>query len=509
MTQIVDETAYWNALFRREDPWSYSSEYEQQKYAHTLELLPEGGSSAVLEIGCAEGMFTARIAERVDSLLAVDISERALQRAKQRCREFSHVDFRQHDLSSGLPEGRYDLIVCSEVLYYLRDRFALENLARQVVAALPIGGHLLMAHANMVTDDRSQTGFDFNEIGARFIGEIFAAEPELEFVRELRTELYRVQLFRRTHSDAGRPGQMPVPQMEPREVICRQHAPFEHPSLKWGGCSVTAAEAKHCWVSPEVPVLMFHRVASDGPEELAPYRVAPDFFERQLAYLQRQGYHGMTLSEYVQARFERHEASLAGRPVVLSFDDGYLDFYQNAWPLLRRYGFRATVFVPLNFVGGRAEWDRDHGQPARLMDWAQIVELRAAGVEFGAHGFAHRRPWEMTLAEFTEDSSKAKRLLEDRLGERVAGYCYPYAAARPEQQAAIRDTGYDYAVCGLGGNPPDRTNRHYIPRIEVFGSETMDDFIGKLPPSTPAEPRKIREYEILHGRRDRSTYMGR
>ena len=157
MTQNVDEPAYWNALFRREDPWSYCSEYEQQKYAHTLELLPEGTSHSVLEIGCAEGIFTAMLAERVGRLLAVDISGRALQRASARCQKFSNVDFAQHDLSGGIPEGRFDLIVCSEVLYYLRDRFALENCARQVAATLPIDGHLLMTHANMVTDDRSTT----------------------------------------------------------------------------------------------------------------------------------------------------------------------------------------------------------------------------------------------------------------------------------------------------------------------------------------------------------------
>ncbi|MCK4822848.1 methyltransferase domain-containing protein, partial [bacterium] len=303
MSKSVEEKNYWDSVFSREDPWDYSNAYEQQKYRHTLDMIPEGSLSRVLELGCAEGLFTKMLSEKAGDILAVDISERALKRASVRCAGLENVKFEQHDISQGMQAGKYDLIICSEILYYLRDRYAVETFAGQVKEALPPDGYLLMTHANMVSDDKSQTGFDFNEIGASFIGETFSSEPGLEFIRELRTELYRVQLFRRTQTSEKFPPlseeRIPRP---PREVIQRE-VDFEHNAIKRGGCLVTAAEARHCWVSTEVPVLMYHRVAHKGPEALSPYRVSPGVFEQQLAYLQRHGYNSLTLGEFYDAWF--------------------------------------------------------------------------------------------------------------------------------------------------------------------------------------------------------------
>ena len=111
-----------------------------------------------------------------------------------------HVAFVQHDISVGMPGDAYDLVVCSEILYYLRDRAAVERFVGEIYRALRPGGYVLTTHATMVSDDRSVTGFDFNEIGAATIGEVFSQQPGLDFERELRTDLYRVQLFRRTEA---------------------------------------------------------------------------------------------------------------------------------------------------------------------------------------------------------------------------------------------------------------------------------------------------------------------
>src|SRR5713101_3519182 len=127
MLPVPDEAAFWDSLFTHPDPWYYMSDYEQTKYRHTLELLPAGKIDSLLEIACAEGHFTLQLAERAGQILAVDISERALARARDRCRDLSNVRFAQHDISRGLPEGNFDVIICAEVLYYLRDRFALNR----------------------------------------------------------------------------------------------------------------------------------------------------------------------------------------------------------------------------------------------------------------------------------------------------------------------------------------------------------------------------------------------
>ena len=139
-------------------------------------------------------------------------------------------------------------------------------------------------HPNIVADDRDNTGFDFHEIGSCFIGRQFAHTASLQFVGELRTALYRVQLFQKKLGAR--------PRHRPREVIVREACFTDkdkvHRLIKWGGCDVTEAEAQHLWCSPEINILMYHRIADTGPEQLSPYRVAPAQFERQLSYLRRQ-----------------------------------------------------------------------------------------------------------------------------------------------------------------------------------------------------------------------------
>src|SRR5262249_44823446 len=247
--------------------------------------------------------FTQMLAACVDRLLAIDISDVALERARTRCASNDNVSFAQHDISEGMIGANYDLVICSDILYYLRDCAAIEHFSRQVCNSMKPGGHLLMTHPNMVSDDKSATGFDFHEIGAKGIGTIFSSCAELEFLRELRTELYRVQLFRRAVAGPSADISEVRAAKFPREILLRKNVDFEHPTIKRGGCVVTAAEAKHCWVTREVPILMYHRIANDGPAALAPYRIAPQAFERQLAWLQRHGFHSMSLDDYFKLWF--------------------------------------------------------------------------------------------------------------------------------------------------------------------------------------------------------------
>jgi peptidoglycan/xylan/chitin deacetylase (PgdA/CDA1 family)/2-polyprenyl-3-methyl-5-hydroxy-6-metoxy-1,4-benzoquinol methylase len=500
----VNEREYWDGIFTNEDPWNYQNAYEQTKYQHTLEMLPESPIANATELGCAEGVFTEMLAPRVGSLLAIDVSDKALDRARVRCAGINNVKFEQHDIWNGIIGSDWDLIVCSEILYYCRDGAALREAAQKIREALKVGGHLLMTHPNMVSDDKSNTGFDFNEIGSKFIAQIFSAIEDLQYVRELRTELYTVQLFRRS-AEARAPDELPV--ACPREVLLRKNAEFEDQSIKWGGCIITASEARHCWVTTKVPILMYHRIATSGAVGLAPYRTSPASFERQLAWLQRQGYHAISLQTYYESFFEKRVDSIAGKPIILTFDDAYLDFYYNAWPLLRKYGFGATVFVPTDFVGGKADWDIGHGLAAQLMSWEQIIELNERGIDIGSHGRAHRILTDLNSSAIFSDAIDSKKLLETKLRHPISGYSYPWAVSDANSEQIIKSAGYRYAVGVRKDDSPGPENPFYIPRIEIFGSDTIDDFIAKIPKPQCAEEAVRLKYYELRSRRDRSTYM--
>jgi peptidoglycan/xylan/chitin deacetylase (PgdA/CDA1 family) len=81
---------------------------------------------------------------------------------------------------------------------------------------------------------------------------------------------------------------------------------------------------------------------------------------------------------------------LPGRAILLTFDDGYLDFFTYAHPLLQAYGFSATVFLVAERVGKSNQWDEIYGESVPLMDWVQIRQLQAQGIEFGSHSTTHR-----------------------------------------------------------------------------------------------------------------------
>ncbi len=486
------DKAMWEDVFTSPDPFGYTTPYEQKKYEQTLELLPEGPLTRVLELACAEGHFTVQLAPRVGALLAADISENALARAQARCEELPNIAFAQIDLRRDPIPGTFDLIVCSEVLYFIRDRFELRRVARKIARHLKPGGHFLTAHANVVADDPTATGFDWQVgFGAKRIGDTFARVPGLEFVRELRTPIYRVQLFRRRAEPRRRPQQA-------REVLDREAAEVGRLSamISWGGCRVTRTEAAHAWTTRHLPILMYHRVADDGPAALAPYRVAPARFERQLAYLRRHGYRSITLDEWVLALAER-DGRVDDRVVALTFDDAYRDFHTCAWPLLRQHGFTATVFVATEHVGGRAEWDRPLGEPAEVMSWDELRILAADGLAIGAHTGSPPYLTRLAPAAAMAEGRRSKERLEGELGRPVTVMAYPYGDHNLLVRRAMAACGYRAAVTTQPGLSRLSDNPMSLPRQLVSGTDDLDLFITKLGRPEPARLSRRLRYRYL------------
>lgn len=138
---------YFDKLYAEDaDPWQFeTSAYEAAKYDATLAALPIERFASALEVGCSIGVLTERLASRCDELLALDVSEQALDHARQRCRDLPHIRFEKGQIPQDWPDGRFDLIMLSEVLYYL-DRDDLGRLATRVCLSLVPGGTVLMVH---------------------------------------------------------------------------------------------------------------------------------------------------------------------------------------------------------------------------------------------------------------------------------------------------------------------------------------------------------------------------
>ena len=467
---------YFENLFaEQDDPWAYTTPYEQIKYEQTLSLLPRRRLEKVLELACAEGHFTVQLAPHVGSILATDISPTALERAAQRCAGLDDITFQPLNLIRDPFPGQFDLIICSEVLYYVGDKAGLWQVAQKFANALLPGGYLLTAHAHVVVDEPGHPGFNWDvPFGAKVIGEMIGSEPRLHLVREIRTPLYRVQLFQRIESRVTRLLRRPrITRIKEQPAL----PPVDSARLiSWEGKSSYKAEPV---VTQQLPILMYHRVAPTGSTALSRYRVTPERFAQQMAWLHDAGFYTISLARWLEAMWGKRP--LSGRAVHITFDDGYRDFLEHAFPVLQRYNFGATVFLVAEQVGKTNRWDSViYGEEVPLMTWQEVRQLQTAGIHFGSHSATHPALTALTPAQVVEEGLRSRTILEDKLGWPVTTFAYPYGDTNKVVQHLLGACGYTTGV----------TTWHYfshfndsplaLPRVEVAGSDSPAMFRAKL-----------------------------
>jgi glycosyltransferase involved in cell wall biosynthesis/peptidoglycan/xylan/chitin deacetylase (PgdA/CDA1 family) len=477
-TDPVGRPEAWDQVFSKPDPWGYISAYEQEKYAFTLELVPEGADQ-VLEIACAEGLFTEKLAPRVGRLTAVDISEVALDRARARCASSRKVSFTKLDLTSDPILGNNDVVVCSEVLYYLKNREQLARVVGRLRDALKDGGRLVSAHYNLLSDDPTCTGFDWDQsYGGKVIHEHMAADAQLVLERSIVTDLYRVDCFRRTTDKAA----VPEPVVDHRPRTGALDTALE----KWvvrGGAVARRSEVQRDEKTWRLPVLEYHRIAHDGPPALARWRIAPTAFERQLQLLRANGYHSVSSSDLIHARLTGHP--LPGRPVMITFDDGYQDFADTAWPILERNGFSAEVFIVSSLVGRTSAWDAHLGSAAPLMSWDRIETLARAGVSFGSHLASHTPAPNLPTRALLEEAERSRRSITERIAQEVLSIAPPYGALDERSVRALQAAGFRLAFTTRRGVADLARDGYALPRVEVRGDMPLSEFACELGLSTP------------------------
>ncbi|MDQ2746497.1 MAG: nodulation S family protein [Acidobacteriota bacterium] len=181
---------YFEAVYdAHDDPWNFaSSEYEAAKYAATLAALPREKYESAFEIGCSIGVLTERLAARCENLLAVDVNEKALAQARQRCEKLPNVNLRLMDVRKGFPEENFDLILISEVGYYLSVedwKAAIEK----IITHLNAGGNIVLVHWTPPVDDYPQTGDAVHDSFAE------SSAGKLRRLKNVRAEKYRLDVW--------------------------------------------------------------------------------------------------------------------------------------------------------------------------------------------------------------------------------------------------------------------------------------------------------------------------
>jgi len=225
---------------------------------------------------------------------------------------------------------------------------------------------------------------------------------------------------------------------------------------------------------------MYHTVSWDR----SLISISPDIFQRQMAWLYQQGYHATSLSRFIQ-----HPDTLPQKTVVLTFDDGFAELYEHVFPLLVQYDFSATIFLVSGYCGGINDWP---GQPADiprmpLLEWEQIREMDASGIEFGAHTVTHPLLDQLEPDDIRKEILDSKRQIETHLDHRVNTFAYPYGRYNEFIKQVVRSEflGACTTRVGLTGKDDDpyemkRVDANYVSQLWMFRRLTSRSFPAYL-----------------------------
>lgn len=212
-----------------------------------------------------------------------------------------------------------------------------------------------------------------------------------------------------------------------------------------------------------IPVLMYHMIGEipDNPAVLS-----EQHFRQQLELLKKEGFHPISLTELYD--YMKNNAAVPTKPVVLTFDDGYPDTYSIVMPLMKEYGFKATVFIPADEVGKRLTWD-------------QIREMKANGLDIYSHSYHHRplTDWGNAKQQY-EEIEKGQSALKKELHLDNDMYCYPYGVYDDDSFKALQQAGIKIAVTMDPGWAHYGDNTLAVQRIWIGNPVDIDNFRQRI-----------------------------
>lgn len=201
-----------------------------------------------------------------------------------------------------------------------------------------------------------------------------------------------------------------------------------------------------------VPVLLYHRLGTVAH----PLYLSPERFENQMKALKEAGFTTLSLKQY-EAFVLGLMSDLPDNSILITFDDGDIDNYEAAFPILKRYGLKATFFIPTALLD----------QEGRLTS-SQLLEMHHAGMSFGSHTVTHRRLAHLDQAEIIVELEQSKQILEELLHSPVESIAYPGGSYNEMVMLAAKNSGYKVGFSTLSGRNSRSTSPFIMKRIPVF-----------------------------------------
>ena len=222
----------------------------------------------------------------------------------------------------------------------------------------------------------------------------------------------------------------------------------------------------------QVAILCYHRF---GKQCKSPLCVPEDLFERQMRYLKENGY--IVISPEQLLAFLEYRQPLPRKSVMITVDDGYSSFYDIAYPILKNYGFTATLFIYTNFVG----------VSKKALSWKQLRELKDNGFTIGSHTIAHsdlskkddNESEEAYMERLRHEIAGSKKILDAKLDQDTMFFAYPFGRGNYSAMLVTSQSGYKLAATVRRGGNPFFANRYTLQRDQIL-KRNMSTFVSRL-----------------------------
>jgi peptidoglycan/xylan/chitin deacetylase (PgdA/CDA1 family) len=215
----------------------------------------------------------------------------------------------------------------------------------------------------------------------------------------------------------------------------------------------------------KVLILMYHYVRKvEKEDDPLGYKLSvdPDALDQQLKWLKENGYHGLSTKDIIEKKITK-------KSVILSFDDGYEDFYTEAFPRLKKYGFSATCAIIINQIDAPNYLSRD-----------QIKELVSFGIEIVSHSMSHADMTSLDDSQLENELKTSKDTLENEFGINVETFVYPYGRFDENVDKKLKDFGYSLGITTKSGTASYIKNPYELPRRRIDNRDSFDGFVKKI-----------------------------
>ena len=230
----------------------------------------------------------------------------------------------------------------------------------------------------------------------------------------------------------------------------------------------------------EVPVVMYHRVINKSENEgIHGTYIYENIFREHMKYLKDNNFSVITFEDLNNIgwrnRFDKNK-----KYIIITFDDGYVDNYELAFPILKEFNFKATIFLMGESTYN--EWDvkADGEKSFPLMSVEMIKEMQDYGIEFGAHTFNHPKLNKLSNDEIKHQIVDVKKPLEEKIGREIITFAYPYGILNDYAKKMVEEAGYTFGVATDSGSVCLSDDLYQIRRIAIFPNTNLFSFKRKV-----------------------------